>query len=236
MHAACRRHACLAVLLAVSLCMVSCSPAGTGTSTQEYIADGAPAYCREAARLFEKQVASFRYDPQTLPSIPEASKEYEIPVRNIPDTWIVGQLEWYLGTASDQKKNQTSFEGFCCNGFDYVLETAIDPTYNASLLSPQGLSSPYMAKRILKLYRRKDVSSPLPDHLTNADYTLVTTLDGVTGQGRAPQNQVVGSSADCIVWNASTMNSVNSGRSGHMIFELASLAPSTRPRMRRSPE
>ncbi len=203
MHAACWRHACLAVLLAISLCLVSCSPAGTGTSTQDYIADGAPAYCREAAKLFEKQVVSFRYDPQTLPSIPEAAKEYELPVRDIPGTWIGGQLEWYLGTVSDQKKNQTSFEGFCCNGFDYVLETAIDPTYTPPS-SPPGAQFPFMPKRILKLYQRKGVRSPLPDHLTNADYTLATTLDGVTGQGRVPRNQLVGSSANFIVWNAST--------------------------------
>ncbi len=195
-------HACLAVLLAVSLCLVSCSPAGTGTSTQDSIADGAPAYGREAARLFEKQVVSFRYDPQTLPSIPEASKEYEIPVRDIPGTWIVGQLEWYLGTVSDQK-NQTSFQGFCCNGFDYVLETAIDPTYTPPS-SPPGSQFPFMPKRILKLYQRKDAGSPLPDHLTNADYRLVTTLDGVTGLGRAPQNQLVGASANFIIWSAST--------------------------------
>lgn len=202
MHAACRRHAYLAVLLTVSLCLVSCSPTGTGTSTQDYIADGAPAYCRETAKLFEKQAVSFRYDPQTLPSIPEASKEYEIPVRDIPSTWVRGQLTWYLGPGSRQEQDQTLFDGFCCGSCNYLLESAIDPTYKPPS-SPPGAQFPFRAKRILKLYRRKDVSSLLPDHLTNADYTLVKTLDGVTEQGRAPQNQLAGSSTDFIIWSAS---------------------------------
>lgn len=142
MHAAYRRHAYLAALLVVSLCLVSCSPAGTGTSTQDYIADGAPAYCRETAKLFEKQAVSFRYDPQTLPSIPEASKEYEIPVRDIPSTWVRGQLTWYLGPGSRQEQDQTLFDGFCCGNCNYLLEGRHRPDVQAPFLSSGGRSFP----------------------------------------------------------------------------------------------
>jgi|GEM_PF-1027990 len=199
----CRRCVPLVALLLAVMYFTSCASGDGPSGVQNHIADEstAPRYLNEALPIFNKQGISIWYEPQTLASLPAPTKEYEISPREIPNAWVASELEWHIGTSEEQKKNPILFSGFCCNSCDYLFESAIDPTYTPPS-SPPGVQFPYKTKQILKLYRRKNVGSPLPGTLTNADYELVTTLDGVTEQGRGPQNQLVNSSARFIVWNA----------------------------------
>lgn len=199
----CRWCAPFVALFLAVMYFTSCASGDGPSGVQNHIADDgtAPRYLKEVLPIFNKQGISMRYEPQTLASLPVPTKEYEIPAREIPDAWVASQLEWHIGTSEEQKKNPVLFSGFCCDSCDYLLESAIDPTYTPPSSSP-GAQFPYKTKQILKLYKRKNMGSQLPGTLTNADHELVTTLDGVTEQGRAPQNQLVNSSARFLVWNA----------------------------------
>ncbi|HHY83815.1 MAG TPA: hypothetical protein GX505_14220, partial [Clostridiales bacterium] len=137
--------------LAISLC--ACS-----VSQNMEVPENLPDYMKSVYKDIAKQGIKIVYEPEVMEPIPKPTKAYEITVqRNIPENWVVGELDWH---------GPGVILGLYGN---YLLEADSKKVATGGYL---------LDKEIYKLYRKKSSNSgTASDILTNSDYTLVEELD-----------------------------------------------------------
>ncbi len=161
--------------------------------------ENAPQYLKDVYNDIIENGIKVHYNPEALEEIPEPQKPYTFAMkRNIPDDWIIGELEWPMHKTPSMPYGVISF---CGMYGDYLLEQVPKEEYTPPV------SHPNAEKPILKLYRRKNPAKPLPKKLSKLDYVLVKVLDEAPENGTRPQNQDYTFSDRFVVWTASSNES-----------------------------
>lgn len=155
-----------------------------------------PQYLKDFSSAFKEKGIEIAYSPLDVKPAPPPNKPYPIYESTIPNNWIEGELQWYVGKSTDP----TDFLETTIVDFkkDFILESTVDTNFKAPL------SRPNAKKTIYKLYKRKNPNIVLPNKITNSDFELIKTLDKVEGQGTWPQNQLAKLSDKFVVWSASS--------------------------------
>lgn len=149
------------------------------------VPENLPDYMKDVYKDIAKQGIKVVYEPEVMEPIPKPTKAYEITVqRNIPENWVVGELDWH---------GPGIILGLYGN---YLLEADSKKVAAGGYL---------LDKEIYKLYRKKSSNSgTASDILTNSDYTLVEELDKAPDKLPLPVNQGAIMTDQFVVWMASS--------------------------------
>ena len=180
-------------MLILSINLASC---GKNISVGSKLPEDVPQYLTDVYGDLTKEGIIVHYDPEILGEIPMPQKEYSaFPPVQVPDNWVIGELEWSTHKAATTPYGLISLADFYG---DYVLTQVPKEDYMPSPLRPDA------TKPILKLYKRKNAGGPFPKKLKESDYALVKTLDKASEDQPYPQNQVAELSDGFVVWQASS--------------------------------
>jgi len=186
----------LLLMLILSISLVSCAKA---IFVGSKLPEDAPQYLKDAYSDLTKEGIKVHYDPEILKEIPLPQKPYSaFPPVEIPNNWVVGELEWSMHKEPASPYGIISLADFYD---DYVLTQVPKEDY----IPPS--SRPNATKPILKLYKRKNAGEAFPKKLTESDYMLVKVLDKAPEDEPYPQNQGAELSDRFVVWQASSNES-----------------------------